>query len=88
MVRTRDDGDVMSQPDEQRSRLRAIVAEMNLALVDVGTAPVHDVWRQMVAALALGPEPAVRACPRCNKIGMLEATRCGYCWITLAPLSA
>jgi len=54
----------------------------------VGTAPVHDVWRQMVAALALGPEPAVRACPRCNKIGMLEATRCGYCWITLAPLSA
>ena len=43
-------------------------------------------WAELVAQLALGPEPEVRECPSCEAIGMREATKCGFCWTKLAPL--
>ena len=67
-------------PDERRSRLRAMVAEMDTAMADASTEPMRAAWGRLTAALDLGPEPAVRACPRCGALGMRAATRCGHCW--------
>jgi hypothetical protein len=72
-------------PDERRSRLRALVAEMQLAMPDPGTDQLRAAWQRLVVALDLGPEPTVRACPRCGELGMRAATRCGHCWSTLVP---
>lgn len=74
-----------THPDERRSRLRAIVTEMDLAMVDAGTDRIRTAWKSMVTALDLGPEPAVRTCPHCGQIGMKAASRCGHCWATLVP---
>ncbi len=71
-------------PDAKRSSLRALIAEMDVAIADAGEAP-RAIWQRMVAALDLGPEPAVRTCPSCGGIGMLAATRCGHCWVSLTP---
>jgi hypothetical protein len=43
-------------------------------------------WGSLVDLLALGPAPALRACPHCGGVGMLDAIRCGRCWTELAPL--
>jgi len=77
-----------ARPDEKRSRLRGIVADMETAMGDAATEPMRATWQRLVTALDLGPEPAVRACPRCGELGMRAATRCGYCWLTLAPAPA
>lgn len=42
-------------------------------------------WAELVAQLALGPEPEVRECPVCKHVGMRAATRCGHCWTKLTP---
>lgn len=73
-----------SHPDAKRSELRGLVTEMQVALADAGEQP-RAVWDRLVLALDLGPEPEVRACPGCGKLGMRAATRCGYCWSPLAP---
>lgn len=67
-------------PDGKKSRLRAMVAEVDVAMGHSSSAPAREPWQRLVVALELGPEPAVRACPHCGKLGMAEATRCGYCW--------
>lgn len=72
-------------PDERSSRLRALVAEVELTIPDAGADPMRVAWRRLVAALELGPEPEIRACPRCGGLGMLAATRCGHCWSALVP---
>jgi hypothetical protein len=71
-------------PDAKRTQLRTLVAEMDVAIADSGDAP-RAVWQRMVAVLDLGPEPAVRACPKCGAKGMSAATRCGHCWTSLTP---
>jgi hypothetical protein len=76
---------VSTHPDAKRSRLRALTAEMDIALAGTEAAPVRDAWQRLVAALDLGTEPVVRACPRCGELGMGAATRCGHCWSALAP---
>jgi hypothetical protein len=40
---------------------------------------------QLEKVLALGPEPELRACPHCYRLGMRAATLCGYCWTRLEP---
>lgn len=42
-------------------------------------------WADLVAQLALGPEPPTRNCPTCGAIGMRNATLCGNCWAKLVP---
>ena len=42
-------------------------------------------WGTLVELLALGPRPDRRACPHCGSIAMLDATRCGRCWMELVP---
>jgi hypothetical protein len=36
-------------------------------------------WKALTSALALGPTPD-RDCPHCGRLGMRDATLCGYCW--------
>lgn len=95
MDRTPVNGTQSQHPDAQRSRLRAMIAsidgEMSRLSKTLWTndrgAPgggLSASWTELVEALALGPEPEVRTCPVCKKLGMVGATRCGYCWSKLA----
>lgn len=63
-------------------RLQAAVEQMNASVLG-GTTALQAAWSQVVSALELGPARAMRACPHCGRLGMLEATLCGYCWATL-----
>jgi hypothetical protein len=83
-------------PDAARSRMRTTVATIDRELARLrkeGTsgngesvlAGLTVPWAELVAQLALGPEPAVRECPSCNGIGIREATLCGFCWTKLEP---
>ena len=85
-----------SPPDAARSRLRAIVATVDgeisrltlpVTTEDSKSQPngLRVSWDQLVEQLALGPEPEVRECPVCHRIGMRAATICGYCWTRLTP---
>jgi hypothetical protein len=49
-------------------------------MTDMNSTPVREAWQRLVVALDLGPEPAVRPCPHCGRLGMAAATRCGFCW--------
>jgi hypothetical protein len=83
-------------PDAARSRLRTIVATIDSEIVRL-TVPtttedgksqpngLRASWDELVAQLALGPEPEVRECPVCHHIGMRAARVCGYCWSPLTP---
>ncbi|ACG71622.1 hypothetical protein AnaeK_0380 [Anaeromyxobacter sp. K] len=48
-------------------------------------AALFSAWAELVAFLALGPAPELRACPFCGSVGMRAATRCGACWSKLGP---
>lgn len=43
-------------------------------------------WSRLVKLLDLGPEPELRECPKCRRLNMLGATRCGHCWSVLPPV--
>lgn len=66
--------------EDKNSELRVMVADVELAMVDVAAGPVHEAWKRLVAGLDLGPEPATRACPHCGRRGMANASLCGFCW--------
>jgi hypothetical protein len=78
------------------ARLRTMFASIEGAmscLLREGTPEAHRAatrelalaWAGLVDLLALGPAPEIRDCPTCHHVGMLAATRCGYCWAELAP---
>lgn len=73
--------------DASTTKLRSLVASIEREIVETAPTPaLHEAWKQLVAVLALGPEPLRRECPKCHAIGMRAATKCGNCWIVLAPL--
>ena len=83
-----------SLPDEKRAQLRTLVETINREMarlprpaeIDVGDESTDELivsWSALVGLLGLGPAPETRECPVCAHVGMLAATRCGYCW---APL--
>src|SRR6478672_6441345 len=81
--------------DDERARLRAIVATIDREMSHLpgsattgGTDGLIVSWAELVKLLALGPAPEVRECPVCKHIGMLTATLCGYCWTKLSPFSS
>ena len=77
-------------------RLRAVVAVINheMALLQAQVTPFKPssglvtAWGELVELLALGPTPEVRKCPVCDHHGMRAATRCGFCWTALEPITA
>jgi hypothetical protein len=78
--------------DPARSKLRATVAIIEDQLAQLprdGTKSdgLRVAVADLVQQLALGPEPALRACPSCGKHGMRAATICGFCWTKLTPPS-
>jgi hypothetical protein len=68
------------QSEDKQTKLRTMVAAMELAMADVESTPAKDAWKTLVGGLDLGPEPKRRACPTCGKLGMANASRCGFCW--------
>jgi hypothetical protein len=85
-----------SVPDAAQSRLRATIAMIERELARLprpvageatGASPTCLLasFADLVEQLALGPEPEVRPCPVCKRIGMRAATVCGYCWTKLVP---
>jgi hypothetical protein len=88
-----------SVPDSKRSRLRATIADIQHRLAQLPGAVTKDNGAtlaeglrtsvdDLVAQLALGPEPTYRQCPVCKHIGMSVATLCGHCWTKLTPSPA
>jgi hypothetical protein len=80
-------------PDPKSSRLRSLVAAVER---DLSEAPAEQMqpgalvalrasWDALVKELALGPEPALRRCPRCSRLVMRAATACAYCDVELVP---
>lgn len=59
--------------------------EANKTLLD-GVTRLQVAWVNIVALLDLGPEPEVFPCPSCKQIVRSEATRCGYCWVSLKKI--
>ena len=67
--------------DNARDQLRTIIAKLEHEMPQQPAS-----WSELIAALALGPAPETRVCPKCSTVGMRLARRCGHCWTALAPL--
>lgn len=78
---------------------RALIATIDseiqkLAILDpvitvkIDVAALKGSFAKLVEEMALGPEPKTRACPHCGKLGMYNATICGYCWTKTPVISA
>jgi hypothetical protein len=77
---------VAAHPDPRRHKLRALIATLEReldAMPTQGAVAAQAACKELVAAMDLGPEPAVRACPGCGALGMAGASRCGHCWANL-----
>jgi hypothetical protein len=64
------------------------VGSLTLATGSVDVSVLKGAMAKLVEALALGPEPETRDCPKCGRKGMRAATVCGYCWTKTPPLIA
>jgi hypothetical protein len=73
-----------SLAEATRTRQRTALAHLG---EELKTAPegAQAAWAELSKELDLGPEPLLRACPSCGKVGMQAATRCGNCWVALTP---
>lgn len=78
--------------DVDRTRLRDLVSAIE---PDITQLPrplteredaLFSSWAELVSLLALGPEPEMRECPFCKKLGIRAAALCGHCWQRLPPL--
>ena len=77
----------ISYNDKSVEALRALVAAMDHEIATTKpSTQLEAAWGNLVRVLSLGPAPELRTCPRCNDIGMRAASRCGRCWVALAPL--
>ena len=80
-------------PHVARGPLRALIATIDREIAESSERPeseknqltdeLREAWAKLVELLALGPAPELRECPVCMRIGMRDATRCGYCWSSL-----
>jgi hypothetical protein len=76
------------------ANVQAAVDKVALAIEGVSAgfpesrSALHIAWGQLVHLLAAEPSRATRKCPRCENLGMRDATRCGYCWLKLVPMTA
>ena len=83
-------------PGSDRASVRLTVSTITAQMTDLAqrdsiegcrgvTTELAASWAQLVKLLALGPAPEYRECPHCKQLGMLSATRCGFCWAMLTP---
>jgi hypothetical protein len=80
------------RPDDRRSHLRDRLRDLDGAIASMRQVPtpasvdaVADAARELGVTLDLGAEPPLVACPICRRLGMVGATRCGFCWASLKP---
>lgn len=73
--------------DEAVAAMRELVAVIDRDLANPASADAtRAAWTKLVEVLALGPAPEHRTCPVCQRVGMRAASRCMYCWTSLAAL--
>jgi hypothetical protein len=85
----------MTLSDAEASLLRLLSGDVERAMATLfGPEPaearlpagaLRASWAKLVAALALGPAPELRACPTCHRNCRRAATLCGNCWAKLPP---
>ena len=79
-------------PDATRTRIRAIVAEIDLEISRLPSIRTSDgngtptsalfaSWAELVDKLGLGPEREAPKCPVCRRSGVRAHTRCWHCWM-------
>jgi hypothetical protein len=84
--------------EEGRTRVRMAVVAIGrqmtcLCQVDTvanhraATSDLASSWAGLVELLAVERAPEVRECPICRNICRRTATRCGYCWNNLSPVT-
>lgn len=64
---------------------QAINPSLNPSVGNSFTDPLYEQIPQLQDKLALNPEPKTRSCPNCGRLGMYNATICGFCW-TKTPI--
>ncbi len=71
----------------QYTKKRNLIAAVGTEIKKLSEAqPTLDVSAAMAALaelesdLGYGPEPETRACPKCHRLGIKQATVCGFCW--------
>ena len=72
--------------DVRLDRVRTACAAIGDALSRLPASEASEVrtrWADLLAVLALEPARALRECPVCKQVAMLEATRCFHCWTKL-----
>jgi len=72
--------------DARRESVRTACQAIDDVLLRMPAADADELrarWAELVEALALEPARALRECPVCNQVAMLEATRCFHCWAKL-----
>jgi hypothetical protein len=76
-----------SYGDKSVATMRTLVAVIDRELAGATAAgELRVAWDRLVEILALGAAPELRECPSCHNTGMRAASRCMYCWSSLAPL--
>lgn len=76
--------------DELATQLRSGILDVNRelsALEPTGSTALKQAFASLVTLLDLGPEPKLRACPKCGGLNMFAATRCGTCWTSVPPVN-
>ena len=71
--------------DMMNLRAAAEQVDREIAALPLPSSVLRGAWSQLVCELALGPARPTRKCPHCGKVGMRDATLCGYCWKKLVP---
>lgn len=85
-------------PGSDRAVLRSLVEAVELQIASLSKDPALEAsrasitqlsarWAELVSQLSLGQAAELRACPRCKRLGMQAATRCGYCWMELDQIA-
>jgi hypothetical protein len=84
----------VARPDPKRSQVRDRLGDLDAAIAAMRSSPtptsvdaVAEAARGITAELDLGAEPPLVACRTCKRLGMVGATRCGFCWASLQPVA-
>jgi len=80
--------------DSEQTRLRALLTSLTRDLETISPASPVELFARLrvdlaeiVSALDLGPEPAMRSCPQCCAACRAAATTCSNCWTRLTPVT-
>jgi len=70
-------------PDVKRDRLLALIETIDAGLAS-GDATVRSAFTELVEILSIGEATSSQVCPGCKRESRTGASRCAYCWKSLA----